>query len=122
MTDTWAALLETKENRIVSLERDCGLLEKELLQQQQQKEHLLQTIDHQQRHPTPPVRTGTPQQQQQQFRNSPVPNGPLLGISHKDQGVSLFSPFKSIYSRCFYKGKILFHLVVSARFASYDLR
>lgn len=105
MTDTWATLLETKENRIAVLERDCSLLEKELLQQQQQREQLLQTVEQQQqqlrhRSATPvntalPARSGTPsslqqqaqqqqQQSQQHYRNSPILNGPLGNIANKD--------------------------------------
>lgn len=90
VTDTWAALLETKENRITVMERDISLLEKELLQQQQlmqqQRDQLMRSIE--QAKPTTPVpRTGTPSQQAAaaaaaHYRNSPITNG--QAAVHKD--------------------------------------
>lgn len=87
------------------------MMEKEILQQQQQREQWLQTVEQQQqqlqqqqlqlqqqqlRHRsstpvnTPPVRTGTPSSlqqgviQQQHYRNSPIPNGPTGSIATKE--------------------------------------
>lgn len=88
VTDTWAALLETKENRITVMERDISLLEKELLQQQQlmqqQREQWMRSIE-QSKPVTPIPRTGTPSQQAasaSHFRNSPITNG--QSAVHKD--------------------------------------
>jgi TolA-binding protein len=95
VTETWAALLETKESRIAVMERDISLLEKELLQQQQlmqqQRDHWVRSIE--QSNPTTPVppRTATPSQQAaaaavaaaaQLYRHSPVNNGQTA--QHKD--------------------------------------
>lgn len=90
VTETWAALLETKESRIAIMERDISLLEKELLQQQQlmqqQRDHWVRSIE--QSNPSTPVpRTATPSQQAavaaaQLYRNSPVNNGQTA--QHKD--------------------------------------
>ncbi|KZS11028.1 putative ELKS/RAB6-interacting/CAST family member [Daphnia magna] len=92
VTETWAALLETKESRIAIMERDISLLEKELLQQQQlmqqQRDHWVRSIE--QSNPSTPVpRTATPSQQAavaaaQLYRNSPVNNGQTA--QHKDAG------------------------------------
>lgn len=98
VTETWAALLETKENRIAVMERDVSLLEKELLQQQQlmqqQRDHWMRSIE--QSNPATPVppRTATPSSQQaaaaavaqQHYRNSPITNGQTASAAaqHKD--------------------------------------
>ena len=104
VTETWAALLEAKENRITVLERDVNLMEKELLLQQQQREQQWRTVEHSGR--ATPNRTGTPSQQQmagstsaagaatttapplpQHYRNSPVTNGQAINMANRE-GVS----------------------------------
>lgn len=105
VTETWAALLEAKENRITVLERDVNLMEKELLLQQQQREQQWRTVEHSGR--ATPIRTGTPSQQQmtgstssaaqmatttapplpQHYRNSPVTNGQAINMTNRE-GVS----------------------------------
>ncbi len=107
VTETWAALLETKESRIAVMERDISLLEKELLQQQQlmqqQRDHWVRSIE--QSNPTTPVppRTATPSQQAaavaaaaQLYRHSPVNNGQITA-QHKD----------AVSSSCVYNWKPL---------------
>ena len=94
VTETWAALLETKENRIIVMERDLSLLEKELLQQQQlmqqQRDHWMRS----QSNPATPVpqRTATPSQQAAAaaaaataYRNSPITNGQMAGATSAAQ-------------------------------------
>ncbi len=135
VTDTWATLLETKENRISMLERDCAMMEKEILQQQQQREQWLQTVEQQQqqlqqqqlqlqqqqlRHRsstpvnTPPVRTGTPSSlqqqgviQQQHYRNSPIPNGPTGTVATKEGVIHQLAFLHFLDLMCFVK---MFHL------------
>lgn len=103
VTDTWAALLETKENRITVMERDISLLEKELLQQQQlmqqQRDQWMRSIE--QSNPATPVqpRTVTPSQAAavaaaQHYRNSPITNGQTA--AHKDAVSRLDRPSPSI--------------------------
>ena len=99
VTETWAALLEAKENRIAVLERDVNLMEKELLLQQQQREHQWRSVEQSGRNT--PNRTATPSQlhqqqqqmaaggavstaaMQQQYRNSPVTNGQTINLTNR---------------------------------------
>lgn len=77
VTETWAALLETKENRITVLERDVSLLEKELLQQQQlmqqQREQYMSQLQEQQQHHQQQLQ----QQHQQQLVRTSNPATPV---------------------------------------------
>ena len=110
VTETWAALLETKESRIAVMERDVSLLEKELLQQQQlmqqQRDHWARSIE--QSNPTTPVpRTATPSQQAaaavvaaaQLYRHSPVNNGQTAqhkdAVSRSYRTVQSFPPYSA---------------------------